>query len=173
MIIPTPAEIQAIINSMPQNVGMDNAGIQTLIQWMHDNAVEMQPQHYTLTFTNVAAATTAAAQTIKIDSAAPFMLISQQAMATLNPVVSQTNRQVPLFGVQITDLQSGRNWQDSAAPAPNIFGMGERPYFYPQPRLMAANSALSVIVNNLDSATAYNLYLTFTGYRFYQGGTAQ
>lgn len=169
MKIPTPQEIQAILDALP--VDAQNWGVQRLIQWMHENSVEMQPMHYTLPFTAVVAATTAAPQQIKIDSAAPFMLISQQYFATPYPVTekSVSSTLVASATVLITDLQSGRNWQDSATPVPNIFGTAERPYYYPQPRLMAANSALSVTLANIDSADDVNVYLTFSGYRFYQG----
>lgn len=167
MKIPTPQEIQAVIDALP--VDLSNPGMQRLIQWMHDNSVEMQPMHYTLPFLALAAATTSAPQTINIDSSAPFMLISQEYFAADNPVVKVTvGTQIAASAtVLITDLQSGRNWQNGATPIPCIFGTAQRPYFYPQPRLMAANSALSVVVANLDTADDVDIWLTFSGYRFY------
>lgn len=167
MKIPTPQEIQAVVDALP--VDLSNPGMQTLIRWMHDNSVEMQPMHYTLPFLALAAATASAPQTINVDSSAPFMLVQQEVFAAHNPVLVATSAtQVqPSATVLITDLQSGRNWQNGATPILNIFGTAQRPYFYPQPRLMAANSALSVTVTNLDTVDDVDIWLTFSGYRFY------
>lgn len=169
MKIPTPQEIQAIIDSLPQDIPLQNPGIQMLIGIMSENNIEMQPAHYPLRFAALAAVTTAAPQTVKVDSSAPFMLVQQQYWCAPSPVTVMTaaTRIIPNATVLITDLQSGRNWQDAAVPVPTIFGTGENPWFYPQPRLIAANANLSVVTANYDTAQTIDLYLTFSGYRFY------
>lgn len=169
MRIWTAQDFQNVITALSGSVDPSNPGMQALLAMLNDSRVQLQPYSFVLTFTNVAAGVTPSPQSFIVDTSAPFMLITQEYLATANPVVAQTmaTANVPNMGVAINDQQSNRNWQSGAVPVSSIFGTGERPYFLPQPRMIAPNSNVQVTVNNFDSAQAYNLYLTFTGYRYY------
>lgn len=163
-------DINAVLAGLPAGIPMDNAGVQKLMQLAQDARVEMQPFHYPVSFTAVAVGSTPAAQQFQIDASAPFMLISQQFFAAGNPVVQQTESTliVPACTVQIQDLQSNRNWQNGGVPVWAIFGNARQPYYYPQPRLIAANSSVSVSITSQETVDDFDLTLVFSGYRFYQ-----
>lgn len=81
-----------------------------------------------------------------------------------------TTRVIPLVTVQLVDTGSGRNLFELAAPIPSVFGIGELPFVLPIPRLFFARSTIIVQVNNFDAAVAYNLRLSFIGYKAYPIG---
>ena len=166
MQIPTAQDIQNVINGMPAGTPNNNPALQQLYQMLANARVQLQPYHFPLTFV-VAAGVTSAPQQIQIDASAPFMLVSQEYFCSVSPVVAVTTIQQANLSVQIVDQQSNRQWQSAAVPVDTIFGTGRQPYFYPQPRLIAANTSLQVTVNNFDTAQTYSLTLTFSGYRYY------
>ena len=96
------------------------------------------------------------------------MLIQMNYAADIAAAAQTAGTQViPLMTVAITEASSNRQWQASPVPVPSIFGSGERPWFLPVPRLIPANTTVSVSVANYDAAATYNLRLSFIGYRLY------
>ncbi len=170
----TTQEFDAIINALP-DIPQNQAAYQQLMDLRDNSRVECQPYHFAVNFANVTAGATAPVGSFLVDTSAPFMLVSQEYWGTLNPVATTTSgtRIVPNMQVQIQDQSSNRNWQNGAINVESIFGSGERPYYLPQPRLIPANTTVLVTVNNFDAAAAYNLYLTFSGWRYYAAGNAR
>jgi len=82
---------------------------------------------------------------------------------------TSSSRVIPLVTVQISDTGSGRNLLESQVPIPSIFGTGERPFILPNPKLLAANSNLSLSVTNYDAAAEYNLRCSLIGTKIFYG----
>ena len=77
---------------------------------------------------------------------------------------------IPLCTIQIVDTGSGRNLVESAVPVPSLFGTGQLPFVMPIPRLFFARSTIQLQVTNFNAASAYNLRLSFIGYKAYPQG---
>ena len=77
---------------------------------------------------------------------------------------------IPLCSIQIVDTGSGRNLVESAVPIPSLFGTGQLPFVMPIPRLFFARSTIQLQVTNFNAASAYNLRLSFIGYKAYPQG---
>ena len=168
MRVPTTQEFDAILQSLPQ-APQNLAAINALLSLRNESRVERQPYNFNVTFSAVVAGTTAPVGSFLVDTSAPFMLVSQQYQATVNPNVAQTvsTASRPNMLVQIQDQSSNRNWQNSGTPVGSIFGTAMQPYFLPQPRLIPANTTVLVTVNNYDAAQTTDLILTFSGWRYY------
>ena len=116
-----------------------------------------------------AAASATGSVTIQADS--DFMLQKLTYFADIAAAAqTDSTRVIPLITVQITDSGSGRNIFETAIPVPSIYGTGELPFILPTPKLFSARSTINVTVANFDAASAYNLRLSFIGYKvFYKG----
>lgn len=75
-----------------------------------------------------------------------------------------------LVTVQLTDTGSGANLFDRSQPLINLFGTGQDPYILPMPRIMSANSQLSVAVTNGSTTANVGVYLTFGGQKLFYAG---
>lgn len=154
----------SMLPNLPENASVYDA----LQQMRNESGVERQPYNFTLTFTAIPAGTTPASQSFLIDSSSPFMLVSQVFEADLAGVAQLAGTQIfPNVGVVIQDQSSNRNWQNAAVPVTSWFGIGQRPYFLPQPRLIPANTTILVTVNSFEAAATPTVRLTFQGYRYY------
>lgn len=115
---------------------------------------------------------TATSQTgnINIQADSDFLVQKLTYFATLDTPASQTDatRIIPLINVVITDTGSGRNLMESAVPVPNLFGTGEIPFILPQPKLFLARSTISIVVSNFSTTLAYDLQLSFIGYKIFR-----
>lgn len=83
---------------------------------------------------------------------------------------TDSSRIIPLVTAIITDTGSGRQLMQAGVPVPSIFGTGQLPFVLPIPRLFFASSTISVQVANFNAATAYDLYLSFVGFKAYRQG---
>lgn len=83
---------------------------------------------------------------------------------------TESSRVVPLMTLQMIDTGSGRQFMESAAPIPSLFGTGELPFVLPQPRLFFARSTIQLQVTNFDASDTYNLKLSFIGYKAFPRG---
>jgi hypothetical protein len=112
---------------------------------------------------------TSAAGNINIQADSDFVLQKLTYFADV-AAAGQTaaTRVVPLATLQITDTGSGRNVMESAVPITSIFGTGELPFILPTPRLFLARSTIAITVANFDAADAYNIRLSFIGYKVYR-----
>lgn len=163
----TAQDYQRMLDAVPNLP--ENAQIYAeLTQALAESRVSREPYTFPVNFANLAAAGTANGSFF-VDAAAPFMLVEMNYFATPYAVTVMTNatRLIPAINIQITEQSSNRNWQSAAVAVPTIFGSGENPWFLPQPRLIPANTTVSMTVANFDSAQAYNLYLSFIGFRLY------
>jgi len=164
----TTHDYQQMLDAVPNLP--ENAQIYALLtQALAESKVSREPYTFPVNFVNVVAAATAPVGSFFVDASSPFMLVEQNYVATPYPVtvMTEATRLIPNMQVQITEQASNRNWQSAAVPVSSIFGTGENPWFLPQPRLIPANTVVSITVNNFDTAQAYNLYLSFIGFRLY------
>lgn len=109
---------------------------------------------------------------IEIQADSDFIWQKANFKASLNLGVSQTDssRILPDVTVQLVDTGSGRNLLELAAPISSLFGTGELPFVLPIPRLFFARSTILVQVSNFNTADAYDLRLSFIGYKAYPKG---
>lgn len=73
----------------------------------------------------------------------------------------------PNYTCTIFDTGSGRNLQDQAVHVNAIFGNGQFPYVWPEPKQIKAASVLTVTLTNADTAAA-NVFVTFGGFKVFQ-----
>lgn len=167
-----PKEIEALLNStpdIPQNAPL----ISELVRMLEASRIVKFPFTYHAEFytaganSNLAAGATATVN-VQIDAGAPFLIVSQSFFAnTANGAITVSTMPAPNVVVLITDTGSTRTLMDTAIPIPAIFGTGQFPYVLPEPKLMQANSQLSVQATNRDAAAGYNFYLCFNGFKLF------
>lgn len=99
-----------------------------------------------------------------------LFLIQQSMFFADNAAASQNagNRLLPLCTVTITDNGSGKQLTNSATPVTSIFGTGELPFVWQNPRLCQSLTTLTFVVTNFDAAVTYNLRLVFAGLSLYR-----
>lgn len=165
--VPTTADFDDVLNNLPPNIPANNPGLQQLLSMRQASRVQAQPYVFPVSFINLAASATSQGNFL-VDTSAPFMLTQGVFQAWTHPAVNNNAVTVPPITVQIQDQQTNRNWQSAAVPVNSIFGHeGGLPFFYPQARLIAANTNVIITVTNLDATNAYDLYLNFVGWRYY------
>lgn len=172
-------DFQALIDMLPDSP--DAQGIaQILLQMRDENAIDRQPFTFEVDFSSGAGllagvfAAPAPGGNVNgsflVDASSPFMLVSQAFKADLAGVAQLSGTLVvPNWLVSITDQSGNRNWQNAGVPLSSVFGTGQLPYFLPQPRLIPANSNVSINVASFEAATTPNARLSFHGYRLYSG----
>lgn len=168
-----PKEIEALLAVTPDTE--ENAGLIAELQaLMQATRIVKFPftysaQFYTAGGNNNLAAGANLTVNVQIDAGAPFLIVSQSYYAnTANAAQTVSTAVQPNIIVLMTDTGSNRQLMDQAVPVSTIFGSGEFPYVLPEPKLMQANSQLSVQATNRDAAVGYNLYLAFNGYKLYK-----
>lgn len=115
------------------------------------------------------AAATSATGNINIQSDSDFVLQKLMYFADVAAAAQTSGAKiVPLCTIVITDTGSGRQLMESAVSIPSLFGTGELPFILPTPRLFQARSTIAITVANFSAATAYNLRLSFCGYKVYR-----
>ncbi len=140
-----------------------------LMAMMNEQKVSREPYVFPVSFLALAASTQAPVGSFFVDASSPFMLVQQNYFASPNPILisTQATQIIPSCTVQITEQSSNRQWQSAAVPVTSIFGTGQNPWFLPQPRLIPANTTVSVTVANQDTVDDLNLTLSFIGFRLY------
>ena len=175
----TPAEIEAVINLLP-NTPDNGQAYQALMQMMQDQQIIEQPYTFEVDFVGAGGGGTFAApgpagQTVGnflVDTSSPFMLISTTYKADVAAAAQNSgNTIVPNATVMIQDQSSNRNWMNIAVPVPSLFGTAQLPYFWPKPRLIPGNTNVNVTLASFEAAVTNNVRLSFHGYRLYS--TAQ
>lgn len=110
------------------------------------------------------AATTTLTNTINIEADSDFLLVAVNAISTL---VDNTtfNAAMPIL-ITLDDTASGRRFQNQAQHLNNLNGVGTLPGYLPFAKLLRANGALNVTLQNL-SATAYNIRVSLLGFKVF------
>jgi hypothetical protein len=176
------SEIQRVIDALPADPA--NQPVLSLLLGMRaEQEVVRQPYNFEVDFatgvvqgsTNLFAAPAAAGGVVQgfflVDTSAPFMLVSTTFQSDLaGGAVTVSTRVSPNWVITIQDQASNRNWQNGPVPIPSIFGDAKLPYFWPEPRLIPANTNILLTVTNYDAAAVHNTRLTFQGYRLYSAG---
>lgn len=128
------------------------------------------PYTYNAKVTAIATAATSTVN-VQIDAAAPFLIVNQTFEADLAGVAQTSGALIfPNVTVLLTDTASNRQMMDVAVPITSIFGNGQFPYILPEPKLMPANSVLSVAFTSFEAAATPTIRLSFNGYKLYQLG---
>ncbi len=164
----TAQDFENVLSTIPNSP--DNAQVYAAIQAMaQEQKTSREPYTFPVTFANLTTGQTGIQGSFFVDASSPFMLIEQNYSCApyAVTVMTEATRLIPNVSISITEQSSNRNWQSAAVPVPTIFGTGENPWFLPQPRLIPANTTVTMTVNNYDSAQAYNLILAFIGFRLY------
>lgn len=113
-----------------------------------------------------AGATAQATISIEADSYFYFNALSYTADLAGAALTESTNI-IPLASLVILDTGSGRQLMAQPAPLPSIAGDGKRPYRLPKPRRFAPTSQIVLTLVNYSAASAYNLRVTFHGFKVY------
>lgn len=71
--------------------------------------------------------------------------------------------------ILLTDTGSGRTMMNQAVAVDSMFGTGQFPYVWPQPKLMRALSSLQIQVNNLIATQTNFPYDTLSVYLQFNG----
>lgn len=127
--------------------------------------VEFWPFDYNAEALNLAASSSSSGIVLTADQDADFAILQTcQAVFT----TAGTFTPSPNLTLTITYDVSGRGLQDKATHLLNIAGRGARPYWWPRPFLIRAKGSWTTIVNNLDSANAFNVRLMYGGVKIFQ-----
>lgn len=169
----SPKEIEAILSQTPDIP--ENDGLIATLKGLYSAAsVVKYPFTYNAQFFTAGAASNIAAGAtvtvnVQIDAGSPFLIISQSYYNnTANAAETVSTLDIPNIMVLLTDSGTNRQLMDVATPVNCIFGNGQFPYVLPEPKLMQANSLLTIAATNRDAAVGYNLYLAFNGYKLYK-----
>lgn len=155
--------LQAMLKYLPAGELRDRAE-----QALRDSQVVRDPFTYTTTFAALAAAANAT-NNINIQADSDFLILATTYHANVaNAGQTVSTFTYPLATVLLTDSGSGRQFMDSDVSIPDMFGNGQFPFVWPQPKLMAARSTLVVKATNYDAAQAYNLRLNFHGVKLFR-----
>jgi hypothetical protein len=138
-------------------------------------SVQEEPFIYSTDFTTAAAQSLAPGATgnvnINIQADADFRILAGAFAADLAGAAQvDSTRVLPLVTVLLTDTGSGRNFMDRPVPLTSLFGTGELPFPWPQPKIMRARSTLQVQAFNFSAATTYSFSLAFIGVKLYPLG---
>lgn len=178
MKIWTPEDFDQLIALLP-STAENNELYQALIAARNEQSVIRQPWSFEVDFSTGAgllagqfAAPAPGAQTVGnflVDTAAPFMLIAGSFRADLAGAAQTEGARIsPNCTVLIQDQASNRNWSNVGVPVTSLFGAnGGLPFFWPQPRLIPANTTVQVTLANYEAVNTPNVRLTFHGFRLY------
>lgn len=135
-------------------------------EWVRQRARDFFAWSVDLEGTTPLAAGTTATRTFLVDADADALLVSltgdwsDAGAFTKTPVT-------PPFKVSLSDSGSGRLLQNVAFMWGAMVGTGQLPGYLPYPKLIPRSSNVTVNVQNLDGANAYDLHLTFAGFKIF------
>jgi hypothetical protein len=182
MKVYTDEDFNALIANLPQDPATETV-YQALLTMRDENSVIRQPYTFDVDFSTGAGLLTGAfaapapgGNTVGqflVDSSSPFMLVSGTYRSDLaGAAQTDSTRISPNQTVFIQDQSGNRNWMNVAVPVTSLFGdRASLPYFWPQPKLVPANTTVLVTLFNYEAANTPNTRLSFHGYRFYSSRT--
>lgn len=71
------------------------------------------------------------------------------------------------FLIQLLDSGSGRLFSDKFVHIENIVPQATQPFYWPFPKLIYAGAVLSTRLQNLDATNAYNVRITYHGFKIF------
>lgn len=120
---------------------------------------------YSVTSLNLLAATVAT-PTFAVQNDSDFLLASVTGSAR-DPADPTVQFATPALSIQIDDAGSGRNLFNQATHWDNLCGTAQLPFVLPYPKLINRASTVTVTVTNLDVAQAYDVRITFHGFKIF------
>ena len=113
------------------------------------------------------AASGSSTQQVGITADADFMIVFGTRIVT-NTANTTFSDNAP-FLVTLQDTGAGRSLTSSAIHIDELFGTARQPAYWAFPKIMRASSALSVTIQNLDAANAFNVRIAFHGFKVFAG----
>ncbi len=123
---------------------------------------------YSLVYTGVAAGAQAT-DSFTVEANSDFVWTKATFFATASPVASTTNASRVLPNITIELIDTGSSYQLFSEPQPitNVFGTGRVPFLVQPAYRFPRNATLRGVIVNFDPSQAYDLRLSFVGYRNY------
>ena len=106
-----------------------------------------------------------ASKTFSTQGDSDFLIL--MGTRVVSTVDNLTATAFPPMLVKIEDSGSGRNMMDKAVHLENLFGTAQQPSVWPFPKLIRANSTVTVTLQNLSAASAFNARLSFLGFKVF------
>ena len=125
--------------------------------------LQVVPYAYNVTFTALAAATSAT-QIISIAANADFVLLGLNHRANVAAAVQTvSSKTAPLARILITDSGSNEQFTAQAVDLENTSSNDAKENWLPYPRIISGRSTLTVQLTNYDAAATYNIDVMFEG----------
>ncbi len=126
-------------------------------------ALLITPYAYTITFSSLAAATTAS-QVINIAANADFMALMFHHRATSSGAAQTvSNKIAPLVRILVTDSGSNEQFTNAAVDIENYSTNGNIVNDLPYPRIVSGRSTLTVQVTSYEASVTLNLDVSIEG----------
>ena len=105
---------------------------------------------------------------IAIDGGSDFIILASTFEADIAGAAQLHNTRVlPAVTILLTDSGPGGDLMDNPVPIPCMFGTGQFPYVWPQPRLMIAKSTLKGSFVSFEAAVTNSIRLQFHGVKVF------
>lgn len=121
---------------------------------------------YATDFLPLAAGAVAARNTIQIQADSHFLILEANGRVTETNDTTAVPEPIPIT-VRIFDSGSGREVMNQAIHWGTLFGDGELPGYLGYPKILKAQSTLEVELTNLNAATAFNVRISFLGFKLF------
>lgn len=131
-------------------------------------AVELDPFTYTATWNTLAASAAGTAVNISINADSDFVIRYGMLSAYSAAGVLVED---PDYLIRIFDTGAGRNFEDAQAHVRNYFGTAQRPFVWPEPKLVRGSSVLTLTLTN-NTATAARVDVSFGGLKVFKFASA-
>lgn len=120
---------------------------------------------YSVTELNLAAAAVAT-PTFAVQNDSDFLITAICGTAR-NPAAPTVVFATPAITLQVDDAGAGRNLFNQAVDWRNLCGSAELAFVLPYPKLINRASTVTVTLTNLDAAQAYDVRVTFHGFKIF------
>jgi len=140
---------------------MEQLGIDNIIAQRYAAMnIEIKTMFYPLTFDFSINSTLN--DVINIKANYDFIIVSTAYWQDDASAQTDATRELSDVTVQITDTNSGEDFFSEPVYVNSLFGTGQFPYIWPQPRLVLGTSSLKIVAQIFDSSTP-KMQLAFQG----------
>ncbi len=123
--------------------------------------LKLDPFSYNIEFNTLGASATATGN-FAVEQSVDFVIrYAQQQVETGGAVIA-----VPRVLAQLRDPGSGRTLMNAPTMMANIFGIGQLPFIWPEPRVVKGGSNFAAILTDI-SAAANRINLAFSGFKIF------